>query len=72
MIPAFPIILLDISLVLAVTTSILLITSEILSPFYGASNLKLNKRKLKNTAYVASMIFLATVAVIIATKIYGF
>jgi hypothetical protein len=61
----------DVSLVLAVTAIILLTTSEILSPYYGPANLKINKKRLKNAAMTTSILFLITVAVRIAMMIYG-
>lgn len=65
----FPLSLWDASLVLAVTAIVILITSEILSPYYGASNLKINKKRLKNAALATSLIFLVTVAIRIGTII---
>jgi hypothetical protein len=58
----FPLGLWDISLLLAVTAIILLITSELLSPYYGRANLKINKKRLRNAAITTSALFLATVA----------
>lgn len=71
MTPTFPLNLWDISLVLAVTAIILLITSELLSPYYGTANLNINKKRLKNAAITTSTMFLITVAIRIATIIYG-
>ena len=51
----------DISLLLAVCATILLVTSELLSPHYGRTNVKINRNKLKNTAIAFSILFLATV-----------
>lgn len=59
----FPLGLWDISLLLAVTAIILLITSELLSPYYGRANLKISKKRLRNAAITTSILFLATVAV---------
>ena len=61
--PAFPLDPWDVSLVLAVTAIVLLITSEILSPYYGSANLKISKRRLKNAAMTTSILFLVTVAI---------
>ena len=72
MTPTFPLNLWDISLILAVAAIILLITSELLSPYYGAANLKINKKRLKNTAMTTSILFLVTVAIRITTIIAGF
>jgi hypothetical protein len=67
----FPLSLWDVSLVLAVTAIVLLVTSEILSPYYGAANLKINKKRLRNSAITTSIMFLVTVAIRIATMILG-
>jgi hypothetical protein len=40
---------------------ILLITSELLSQYYG--KLSINKKKLRNTAIIISALFLITVAI---------
>ena len=62
-------ILWDISLLLAVCTAVLLITSELLSPHYGRINIKINRNKLQNTAIAFSILFLATVAIKVYTLI---
>ena len=59
----FPLGFWDISLLLAVMATILLITSELLSPYYGKINIKINKKRLKNAALTASALFLATVVI---------
>lgn len=58
----FPLSLWDASLLTATTAIILLITSEMLSPYYGKINIAINKKKLRNAALAFSIIFLATVA----------
>jgi hypothetical protein len=63
----FPLSFWDISLLLAITAIILLITSEMLSPYYGKVNILINRKKLKNIAIVTSIAFLSTVAIRIAT-----
>jgi hypothetical protein len=65
----FPLSFWDISLWLAVTAIILLITSELISPYYGKTNLLINKRRLRNVAIIVSTLFLITVAIRIATII---
>jgi hypothetical protein len=65
----FPLGFWDISLLLAVTAVILLITSELLLPYYGRVSILINKKKLKNTAITVSILFLITVAIRIATII---
>jgi hypothetical protein len=56
----------DISLLLATTAIILLITSELLSSYYGKVNILINKKRLRNTAITFSTLFLITVAIRIA------
>ena len=58
----FPLSFWDISLWLAVTAIILLITSELTSPYYGKTNLLINKKRLKNAALTTGTLFLMTVA----------
>jgi hypothetical protein len=58
----FPLSFWDISLWLALTAIILLITSEMLSSRYGKIIILIDKKKLKNAAFVVSSLFLATVA----------
>jgi hypothetical protein len=59
----FPLSFWDISLWLAVTAIILLITSELISPYYGKTNLLINKKRLRNVALTMSIMFLITVAI---------
>ena len=59
----FPLSFWDISLLLAIIAIILLITSEMVSSYYGKINILINKKKLRNVALVVSIFFLATVAV---------
>lgn len=61
----------DVSLLLAITALILIVTSELLSPYYGKINLRLNRRRLRNAALAFSIMFLATVALRIAAIIVG-
>lgn len=60
---AFPLNLSDVSLLLAVEAIVLLVASELLSPYYGAATLKINRKRLRNAAIVISISFLITVAV---------
>jgi len=60
---SFPLGLWDISLWLAVTAITLLITSEMLSPYYGRINIQINRKRLKNVALAVAILFLATVAI---------
>jgi len=59
----FPLNLWDISLWLAIAAIILLITSEILSPQYGKINIRINRKKLRNSALAISILFLTTIAI---------
>ena len=60
---SFPLSFWDISLWLAVTAIILLTTSELASPYYGKTNLLINKKRLKNAALTTGTLFLITVAI---------
>lgn len=66
---SFPLNFWDISLLLAITAIILLITSEMLSPYHGKINICVNRKKLKNAAFAVSILFLATVAIRIVSII---
>ena len=59
----FPLGFWDISLWLAITAVILLITSEMLSPHYGKVNIHIDRKRLKNAALTVSILFLITVAI---------
>jgi len=65
----FPLTFWDISLWLAITAIVLLITSELISPYYGKTNLLINKKRLRNVAIIVSTLFLITVAIRIVTII---
>lgn len=71
MTPAFPLNLSDTSLILAEAAVILLITSEMISPYYGGANLKIDRKRLKNAALTMSILFLLTVAIRIGTLVSG-
>ena len=53
----------DLSLLLAVGAIILLITAELASPYYGLTNLTINKKKLRTAALTTGILFLITVAI---------
>jgi hypothetical protein len=65
----FPLGIWDVSLLFALTAIVLLITSELLSPYYGKVNLKINRKRLKNSALTFSALFLITIAIRIASII---
>jgi hypothetical protein len=53
----------DVSLVLAIVSIILAITSELGSVSYGRTNLLINRKRLRNLAVATGMLFLLTVAI---------
>ena len=67
----FPLSFWDISLWLAITAIILLVTSELVSPYHGKINLIINKKRLRNVALAFSTLFLVTIAMRIITIITG-
>jgi hypothetical protein len=71
MTPTFPLSLWDVSLVFAVTAIVLLVTSEMISPYYGTANLKIDRKRLKNAALAMSTLFLVTVAIRVSAMILG-
>ena len=56
----------DLSLWLAVTAIILLVTSELIAP-YGKAKTLVNKKRLRNVAFVVSTLFLLAMII----RIYG-
>ena len=59
----FPLGLWDLSLWLAITAVTLLISSLMISLYYGKTNLHINNKRLKNVALAVSILFLITVAI---------
>jgi len=59
----FPLSFWDISLWLAITATILLIASEMLSSPRSKINIFIDKKRLRNVALVVSILFLITVAI---------
>jgi uncharacterized protein involved in exopolysaccharide biosynthesis len=57
----------NLSLFLAVTAIILLITAQLVLAYDGQASLRIDKRRLKNAALIMGILFLATVAI----RIYG-
>lgn len=60
-----PFTLSDISLWLAVTSITLFITMELVSPYYGQTNLVIDIRRLRNATLILGGLFLITVAIIV-------
>ena len=58
----FPLSFLDITLVLALVTIVLLITSELASQYLGRMSLAIEKKLLRRAALVFGFAFLVTVA----------
>ena len=59
----FPLNFLYISIWLAATTIILLVTAELISPYYGRTNLAIDKKRLRRVALATGILFLATVMI---------
>jgi hypothetical protein len=59
----FPMSFDGVSLWLAITAIFLLVTSELISPYYGKTSLLINKKRLRNAALTVSTLFLITVAI---------
>jgi hypothetical protein len=58
----FPLGFVDLSLWTAVVAIILLITSELLSPYFGRTGIMINRRRLRFVALMVALVFLGTVA----------
>jgi len=63
----FPLSLSDISLWLAITSIILMATSELLSPYHGPTNIIIERKRLRTVALILGLLFLLTVLI----QIYG-
>ena len=59
----FPLDLLELGMLFAVTALVLLVASELLSPYNRRINMLINRKKLKRAAIVFSLLFIATVAI---------
>jgi hypothetical protein len=57
----------NVSLWLAVTAIILLITAQLISAYEGPATLTVDKKRLRNATLIIGILFLATVAI----RIYG-
>lgn len=53
----------DLSILLAVGAVVLLVTNELISPYYGLTNLTINKRKLHTAAIATSALFFITIVI---------
>jgi hypothetical protein len=68
----FPLSFSDISMWLASTSIILLITTELVSPYHGQTKLLINNKRLKNIALALGILFLITVVINAIGMIYSF
>jgi hypothetical protein len=59
----FPLSFSDIILWLAITAIILLATSELISPYYGKTNLLIDKSRLRLAALGVGIVFIVTILV---------
>jgi len=59
----FPLSFWDISLWLAITSIILLATSELLSPYYGQTNIVIDRNRLRTAALTLGLLFMVTIFV---------
>jgi len=59
----YPLSFWDLSLWLAVTAIILLVTSELLSPYYGRTSIIVNKKRLRMVALSLGILFMLTVVI---------
>jgi hypothetical protein len=58
----FPLSASDITLLFAVTTLTLALTSEFLSEYYGKLNVFISKKRVRNAAVVFSILFIISLA----------
>ena len=58
----FPLSFWDLSIWIAITAIILLITSELLSPYYGRVGIMVDLHRLRMVAIALALLFLSTVA----------
>ncbi|MBS7633193.1 hypothetical protein KEJ15_06205 [Candidatus Bathyarchaeota archaeon] len=65
----FPLDFWDTSLLTAVAAMVFLVTSELLSPYYGRVSIQINKKRLKYAAIAFSIVFLVAVAIRIVSII---
>ena len=67
----FPLTFWELSLWLAVTTMILLATSELLLPYYRRTGIVLDKRRMRMIAFAMDILFISTVIMRIIGIITG-
>ncbi len=57
----FPLSFSDLTLWLAITSIILLATSELISPYYGKTSLQIEKRRLRSAALTIGILFILAI-----------
>jgi low temperature requirement protein LtrA len=70
MILILPIDLLELGMLFAVTALILLLTSELLTPYHRRVNMFISRKKLRRVAAIFAVLFLVTVAARILSMLY--
>jgi len=61
----------DLSLWIAVTAIILLVTSELLSPHYGRTSIIVNKKRLRMVALSLGILFMLTVFIRVSEILFS-
>jgi len=61
----------DLSLWIAVTAIILLVTSELLSPYYGRTSIIVNKKRLRMVALSLGILFMITVFIRVSEILFS-
>ena len=61
----------DLSLWIAVTATILLVTSELLSPYYGRTSIIVNKKRLRMVALSLGILFMITVFIRVSEILFS-
>ena len=61
----------EITIWLALTSMILLVTSEVLSPYYDKIQVLINKKRLRNVAVAISLLFIASIIIKVANMMFS-
>jgi len=61
----------ELTIWLALTSIILLATSEVLSPHYGRIHVFISRKRLRNVSMVVSFIFLAFIAIKVLNVVFS-
>jgi len=68
----FPLSLADMTLWLGITTLLLLITSEFISPYYGKIGIVIEKRRLRQIAIILGALFLLDALIQIYAMLHAY